>query len=126
VSAIRIHFSDQHPLAQIASGHCRGQHVPLIGGVACGQCWERAIRDDERLVVEHELPSEQAPDHLVVDEVAVECAMDGRRISLTPAERRLAIERLLNRGWNCAKIAGRLHLSHTTVIDEVRRIRGAA
>lgn len=49
------HLSKNHPLARKAGKLCdaRGhtQHRRL-GGIACGQCWETAIREDERLVVE--------------------------------------------------------------------------
>ena len=126
MSPVRMHFTDEHPLAQIASRHCRDPHGPLVGGVACGRCWELAIRDDERVVVEHDLPREQLPDHLLVDEVAIARAIDGQRVWLRPAERRLAIARLLDRGFRCGAIAYRLHTSRTTIVREARLIRGAA
>lgn len=48
------HFSDEHPLAGAAKQRCDGQgHGPRrrLGGVACGACWEQAIRQNERAVV---------------------------------------------------------------------------
>ncbi len=43
------HFSDEHSLASRARARCRKGtrgHTPLIGGVACGECWEAIIRID--------------------------------------------------------------------------------
>ena len=44
------HFTTDHPQAQIARGHCANKHPGrkgLLGGVACGECWEIAIREDQ-------------------------------------------------------------------------------
>jgi ParB family transcriptional regulator, chromosome partitioning protein len=44
------HFGKKHRLAQTAGALCRAaSHTAgkLPGGVACGPCWEEAIRDDE-------------------------------------------------------------------------------
>jgi hypothetical protein len=60
----------------------------LVGGVACGRCWEASIRADERLAVEFGLPAEPpGPDRFAVDEVAVERAGYGDRVKLTAADR---------------------------------------
>lgn len=46
------YFGDSHPLASRARGRCRAKldksvdHRTLIGGVACGHCWETVIRLD--------------------------------------------------------------------------------
>lgn len=40
------YFGDTHPLARAARCDHRGK--PKIGGVGCGECWEQAIRADER------------------------------------------------------------------------------
>lgn len=45
-------FSEEHPLAARAKGRCRIRHQlrkTVPGGVACAECWEHAIRRDERL-----------------------------------------------------------------------------
>ena len=47
------HFTGQHQLARAARALCDArQHTARrrIGRVACGQCWETVIRDDERTV----------------------------------------------------------------------------
>jgi ParB family transcriptional regulator, chromosome partitioning protein len=44
------HFTTDHPQAQIARGRCTNEHrvkKGLLGGVACGECWETAIREDQ-------------------------------------------------------------------------------
>lgn len=45
------HFGAGHPLASEAREECRTAHnrrgVRLVGGQACGQCWELVIRRDE-------------------------------------------------------------------------------
>jgi hypothetical protein len=59
------HLSSSHPLAEVAARRCRahgGRPGCGIGHVACGRCWERAIRDDERFALECGLPREQRPD----------------------------------------------------------------
>jgi hypothetical protein len=37
----------RHPLADQARAACTHSDRPLVGNVACGQCWEQVIRDDE-------------------------------------------------------------------------------
>lgn len=41
-------FTHDHPLAVAAELLCDHDDRPRVGGVACGQCWEEAIRADER------------------------------------------------------------------------------
>lgn len=89
---VRGYLGAAHPLADAARVHCRRVHGPgpagLVGQVACGACWERAIRADERLVVEFGLPADPPPpDRFAVDEVAVERAGYGDRVRLTDADR---------------------------------------
>lgn len=48
----QAHFTNQHPLADRARQMCReggAEHLarPHVGDVACGQCWEHAIRTDQ-------------------------------------------------------------------------------
>lgn len=53
VTAEAAHFTRKHPLAESAAARCThrdastGRIRPSVGAVACGQCWEQAIRDDE-------------------------------------------------------------------------------
>lgn len=51
------HFTTTHPLAKRARVYCDAREHTMrrrIGDVACGQCWETAIRLDERRVIEAE------------------------------------------------------------------------
>lgn len=47
------HFTAKHPLADQVRHACdhtdasEGRVRPTVGGLGCGQCWEKAIRDDE-------------------------------------------------------------------------------
>jgi hypothetical protein len=107
-----------HPLAQIAAGHCDGHTAPLLGGVACGACWERAIRDDERVVVQFALPRELTPDPSYVDQVAVDRACEGEHLALTEAELVAAIHQLRRRGATMQDIAARLRAPDRLVFRE--------
>lgn len=40
------HFGKWHPLANLAASRCNHTTRPMIGGLACGQCWEAEIRAD--------------------------------------------------------------------------------
>ncbi len=84
------HFSSSHPLADIAAEHCQKHMGPRdlgLSGIACGQCWELAIRDDEKFVVENELPRELETDPDYIDDVAVRQTLEGQKVPLTRAER---------------------------------------
>jgi hypothetical protein len=85
--------------------------------VACGACWERAIRDDERVVVECGLPREITPDPSYVDQIAVDLACRGERVSLTRREFRVAVARLHGRRLPVTAIARRLSTSHQAVLE---------
>ena len=94
-----LYFGPSHPLAQIARRHCRTHHTSpqptrQVGGVACGACWEHAIRTDERFVVECDLDDE--PD--------------------VPAEREVAIRLLGDRQVPVKSIARLLRVNLRTVI----------
>lgn len=112
---IRPHLSGAHPLASVARRRCDDVHgwagQSLIGGVACGACWEYAIRADERVVVEHDLPPEPTRDLDLVDEVAVERACRGERVPLTKAERTAVVDRLGGHDLTPGQIAYRLRTS---------------
>jgi hypothetical protein len=113
------HLSRAHPLASVAAQHCARHagrsHLGYVGGAACGACWERAIRDDERVAAEFGVPRELAPDPGYVDEIAVEFACRGERRSLTPVERAEAVRRLDVAGVGPGAIGVRLGLSGESV-----------
>jgi hypothetical protein len=121
-SRVPGHLSTSHPLAAVAARHCAEHRGPLrvtgIGGVACGACWERAIRDDERVAAEFGLPPEVSSDPMYVDEIAVELVCRGERHGLTPVERAEVVRRLDAAGLNPGAIAARL----STSFDAVRTI----
>jgi hypothetical protein len=109
------HFSGAHPLAEVAGRRCEGhlgrRRRLTAGQVACGACWERAVRDDERFAVEFGLPREVSVEAGYVDEIAVSLACAGQRVPLTPAERVEAVRRLRDAGLRPGEIAGRLGMS---------------
>jgi hypothetical protein len=95
--------------------HLGSERHRYVGRVGCGACWERAIRDDERVAVEFGLPREYAADPLYVDEVAVELACRREYRPLTPVERAEAVRRLDAAGVGPGAIAARLVLSADSV-----------
>jgi hypothetical protein len=115
-----LYLTASHPLSSVAANHCAPHTDPLIGGVACGRCWEVAIRDDERFAVENDLPREIATDPLLIDHVAVERATRGEPVHLSPAERSSAIVALRSRGTTLAEIARLLRASQQTVWRELQ------
>ena len=116
----RGHLGRRHPLAKVARQHCVARHQPgtvlLVGEVACGECWELAIRDDEQIVVEHGLPREIEPDPTYIDEIAVDLACRGKRVSLTAADRAAAAKRLSLAGLSPEQIATRLRTSADRIV----------
>jgi hypothetical protein len=123
------HFSMSHPLAPVAGRNCADHLGPLrrgaLGQIACGACWEKAIRDDERVVVEFGLPHELIIDPTYVDEIAVELAMRGERVELTPVERAEAVRRLDAARVAAATIGWRLGMSHDTVRSTLAGLEAA-
>jgi hypothetical protein len=109
------HFGSSHPLAEVATQHCRQHSAAFSGDTPCGACWELAIRDDERFVVETGLSRELEVDPSYVDEIAVELACRGQRVRLTPVEFRAAVENLLDRRLTTVQIARRLRTTYTAV-----------
>jgi hypothetical protein len=89
--------------------------VTGIGGVACGACWERAIRDDERVAAEFGLSPDPSPDPMYVDEIAVELVCRGEQHGLTPVERVEVVRRLDAAGLSPGAIAARLSTSFEAV-----------
>jgi hypothetical protein len=116
-----LHLTGGHPLATVAARHCVDHSSPLIGGVACGNCWERAIRDDEWFAAENDLPRDLRPDPQLVDEVAVERAMRGHPVALTRTERQVAIARLFAKGRRPVEIAAVLRTNRSTITRELER-----
>ena len=115
----RQFFGALHPLAVPARQRCRELGHRTGSGafytVACGSCWEAAIRMDERVVVEHELEDDPAIPADDLDEVAVERAMRGQRVTLTRHERNVAIFRLYAAGLSDKAIGKRLHIAQRDV-----------
>lgn len=116
----RGYLGPRHPVAEVAARLCEA-HLPGvrasvgIGGVACGACWERAIRADERAVVLFDLPREIEPDPSYVDEIAVERACAGDRVRLTRPEFVEAVRRLIAWGYSGQAAAERLGVDPATV-----------
>lgn len=117
-----LHFNAIHPLARVAAGHCDSHSAPLVGGLACGACWERAIRDDERFVTEFGLPRQLTRDPEDIDEIAVERACDGERLPLTSAELIAAIHQLRREGMSAQQITDRLQAGERLVVREITGI----
>ena len=120
MSSARLHLGPGHALADVASSHCVDHRKPLIGGVACGACWERAIRDDEQFAVEEQLPRQMQSDPTYIDHVAVDRACAGERLPLTRAELASAIQRLRNDGNSLKDTASRLQISERIVASLAR------
>ena len=118
MSRAGLYMSHEHPLARVAAGHCTEHAAPLVGGVACGVCWERAIRDDERFVLEFGVDREAVAEPDLVDVIAVERACAGERLPLTEAELSAAIRRLRRSGWSRTAIAERLDVPERIVARE--------
>ena len=106
-------------LADVAARHCaEGRHPePRFGGNACDACWERAVRDDERLAREYGLPEELISDPEYVDDIAVELACRGERVPMTPIEQAAAAHRLRSLGLSPVEIARRLHMRYINVVE---------
>ena len=121
----RLHLGPSHPLARVAGERCT-HLTPQVGGVACGECWESAIRDDERFVVENDLPREVGEQDEGVDEVAIERAVAGESTSLTRQEQRIAIAALLRYGKTPAYISRVLRMNHSAVLREVQNLADTA
>jgi hypothetical protein len=122
-----VYLGAPHPLAQVASGRCRSEHpttMHRLGGVACGRCWERVIRDDERIVVELGLPAELITDPDLIDEVAVDRACRGNLVRLTKVERRAALARLLAEGLLPTQAGERLGMSGSAVLAVIAQLDG--
>jgi len=123
-STAAVHFGANHVLADAAVRRCRTHLLPLSRAVACGPCWELAVRADERFAVEFGLPRELVVDPDYVDEIAVDLACRGERVELTGVELVVAVERLQARRMSRSAIAARLHKSFDVIAALVDRIAG--
>jgi hypothetical protein len=121
------YFNARHPQARPAWIRCRSLHagsqVKRVGGVACGACWEHAIRTDERFVIECGLQDAPAVPADDIDEVAVARAVAGHRVLLTDAERAAVVRLLAARDLPPARIAELLHTNIRTVARVLRAER---
>jgi ParB family transcriptional regulator, chromosome partitioning protein len=54
-------FTSRHRLAKEARALCDHPTRPQVGNVACGQCWEQVIRDDDRDRETEATAAEKAP-----------------------------------------------------------------
>ncbi len=111
-------FDPSHPLAEVVArlhGAHGGAPFTGIGRVGCAQCWEKAIRADERVAVQFDLPElDIDPDY--IDVVAVEKACKGSaQVRLTPAESRAAVAKLTAQGLTLTQIGRRLHMASRDV-----------
>lgn len=127
----QIHLGPQHLVAPVVARLCRehlgsGSPARLVGGVGCGACWERAIRDDERAVVLFGLPREIESDPDLIDQIAVELACWGERVELTRAERAEVVRRQTAKRESGALVANRLGVAHRTVTRTRAAIREGA
>jgi len=114
-TTVAAYFGPAHVLADVAARNCAPHHSPLIGGDACGACWERAVRDDERFAAEFDLPRDVAADPDDVDEIAVDLACRGEDVALTAAEFAAAVARMRGRQLGPMEIARRLRCTYDAV-----------
>lgn len=83
----KSYFGDSHPLAAAARALCGHRGSPKVGGVACGHCWESAIRIDAARG--EEATPMPAPDlRAVADENLVERILGGDwKTSCSPSDK---------------------------------------
>lgn len=88
------YFGASHSVAAAARRACRLFHrlnsrELMAGGVACAEHWDAALWADARVAEQFGLDSQPpVPDNDLVDEVAVDRALNGEKVALTAAERR--------------------------------------
>ncbi|MGH3611670.1 MAG: hypothetical protein ACRDRK_03425, partial [Pseudonocardia sp.] len=116
------YFGRSHPVVVPARRRCLRLHPQLSrnGVVACVECFEHAVRADERVVVLFDLPAEIEPDPEFVDEIAVERAVAGDRPALTRAELAVAAAALAGRGWSRDRISRWLGIASRRLQDGPR------
>ncbi|MFR9806455.1 hypothetical protein ACL02T_29825 [Pseudonocardia sp. RS010] len=116
-----------HPVAPVARQSCRefGHQTLHTDAVACGRCWEHAIRADERVVVEFGLTAkDERPDPGYIDVVAVERVIEGEYLPLGSNERDEVIRRMRAQGCGPWTISDRLGESTRTVRQRIDELTG--
>lgn len=109
------HFDPTHPLYAKVAG-CAHESRIHYGNVACGPCWEAAIRADA-------LGQDVGLDEGDFDWVAVERFLGGdRSISLTHVMRRQVVRRLHGEGRSDSDIAGLIGCDERQVLRDRRRL----
>jgi ParB family chromosome partitioning protein len=107
-SAKSAWLTKSHRLAlSITCDH--GDARTVVGGVACGQCWEAAIRADERGDLE------VVPAH---DEALVERVLGGERLPLHRVDRLECVRRLVAGGYTDGQIADTLRCTARQVLRD--------
>jgi hypothetical protein len=94
-----MELNGSNPVASVAARLCRGrhEHSPSWESVACPDCWEVALLADKEAATEAGLPEVCEADPDLIDEVAVERAVAGKRVELTVAEWQAAKRALMQR-----------------------------
>lgn len=121
------HFTIHHRLAEQVKAACTHSTRPLVGSIACGQCWEAQIlataghaESDEAGGGADMKPSRRNTPRVDVDEVAVERRISGdATVELNYLERREAVRQLAPKGLSDAQIAERIGITD----NGVQRIR---
>ena len=117
-------FTKTHPLAGVARHRCITLHgTPPWWAVACGQCWEHAVRTDATVAALEDLPADLVTDPDLIDEVAVDRACAGHPVHLTDAETLVAVLRLRAEGLTLQMVADRLGRGWHTVYRTLREHR---
>jgi len=117
-------FTKAHPLAGVARHRCLTLHgTPPRLTVACGACWEYAVRTDATVAALEGLPADLVIDPDLIDEVAVDRACTGQRVHLTDAETLTAVARLRAEGLTLVSVADRLGRDWHTVSRLLREHR---
>jgi hypothetical protein len=124
------HLGASHPLAGVAvrlcAAHLGAARSTGASRIACGRCWERVIRDDERFVVEWDLPRELGPNEAIVDDVAVSRACSGEQVPLNWRELVEAVRRLRALGLPPTQIGVRLHRNRHVIARALARLDAGA
>ncbi|WP_076260840.1 ParB/RepB/Spo0J family partition protein [Intrasporangium flavum] len=94
-----------------------GDARTVVGGVACGQCWEAAIRADERGELE------VVPAH---DEALVDRVLSGERLPMQRVDRLEGVRRLVAEGLSDSEVANRLNCTDRQVLRDRQALDLAA
>jgi ParB family transcriptional regulator, chromosome partitioning protein len=91
-------FTSRHPLAAAAAALCGHTRRPQVGQIACGQCWEQAIRDDQDTTMpEPDLepcsPRQERMEHLAGMPLCDSHVLQPGQVSAGEASERLGVSR---------------------------------